>query len=259
MTAHSTANCLNCAHTITGKFCSACGQKADTHRITLRHFFMHDLLHGLWHVEKGLFFTLKESFLRPGTTAKQYIAGHRIRYYNFFYLLLILLGLNALTGHWFQSLYHLDTEVSTANTSSASLDITAFLKNNFKLLIFLLVPFFAINGSIVFRRTRYNIAEHAIVAANILLAGATWWLVINLVFYTTYHLPGVFWDVLMYVIFSFVLLLPLITYVQATRTLYRWPGFLWRIACWYLLCFAEMCVVVLIVFLVSGKTELVIN
>lgn len=259
MREHSTPNCLNCTHTVTGKFCAACGQKADTHRITLRHFFMHDLLHGLWHVEKGLFFTLKESLIRPGTTARNYIAGHRIRYYNFFYLLLVLLGLNALIGHWFQSLYQLNTEVSVASTSSTILDITDFLKTNFKLLIFLLIPFFAINGAALFRRTNYNLAEHSIVAANIVLSGAAWSLIANLIFYTTYQFTAMFWDVLLYMIFTVVLLLPLITYTQATRTLYRWPGFLWRIIGWYLLFMAEIFVVIMIVFLVSGKTELMIN
>lgn len=40
---HST-KCLNCNNEIIGKFCHHCGQKTDTHRITAKHFVIHDLL-----------------------------------------------------------------------------------------------------------------------------------------------------------------------------------------------------------------------
>lgn len=89
---HNTT-CLNCTTEIDGKFCSECGQKSDTHRITAKHFFMHDLLHGVLHVDKGIPFTLKQLFIRPGFAARDYISGKRVQYYNVFYLMFIVLGL----------------------------------------------------------------------------------------------------------------------------------------------------------------------
>ncbi|ESU25140.1 hypothetical protein FEDK69T_01070 [Flavobacterium enshiense DK69] len=47
-------NCLNCDTSLSGKFCSNCGQKTDTHRITFKHFIMHDVLHGVWHFESDI-------------------------------------------------------------------------------------------------------------------------------------------------------------------------------------------------------------
>ena len=79
-----TTSCLNCNENLIGKFCYNCGQKSDTHRITLKHFIFHDVLHGVWHIEKGIIFTIKESKTRPGKAALDYISGKRMRYHNFF-------------------------------------------------------------------------------------------------------------------------------------------------------------------------------
>src|SRR5690606_21269807 len=77
-------NCLNCGKQLTDKFCSGCGQKSDTHRISFKHFIAHDVLHGTFHIEKGILFTAKEALVRPGKAALDYIAGKRIKYYNVF-------------------------------------------------------------------------------------------------------------------------------------------------------------------------------
>ena len=85
-------NCLNCEKEVTDKYCSGCGQKTDTHRISFKNFILHDILHGTFHIEKGILFTAKEALLRPGKAALDYIEGKRIKYYNVFYLVLITIG-----------------------------------------------------------------------------------------------------------------------------------------------------------------------
>lgn len=79
---------MNCSEPVSKKFCPNCGQKTDTHRITFKHFILHDILHGVWHFERGILFTLKEAIIRPGNAALDYISGKRVRYYNVFYLIL---------------------------------------------------------------------------------------------------------------------------------------------------------------------------
>ena len=71
------AYCLNCGAKAQGNYCSNCGQKTDTHRIGIAHFLTHDVLHGVWHLEKGILFTLKAAVLRPGRAALDYISGRR--------------------------------------------------------------------------------------------------------------------------------------------------------------------------------------
>lgn len=94
--------CLNCNRSVENKYCSFCGQKIDTHRLTPRHFFFHDIVHGVWHLDKGIFYTLKQAIIRPGSASLDYILGRRIAFYNIFYLCLILIGINLFLNHWYQ-------------------------------------------------------------------------------------------------------------------------------------------------------------
>ena len=163
-------NCLNCDAKLYDKFCSKCGQKSDTHRITLKHFLFHDILHGVWHVDKGILFTIKEAITRPGQAALDYISGKRIKYYNVFYLILILIGLNIFLSNLYDQMSH--TYFGTVlepETNARGKAINDFLINNSKLIIFSFVPLFAINSFILFRRRKLNISEHFIIAGMVYL------------------------------------------------------------------------------------------
>jgi hypothetical protein len=97
-------NCLNCGKELMGLYCYGCGQKADTHRISFKNFIFHDLLHGTFHIEKGMFFTAKQALIRPGHAALDYISGKKIRYYNVFYLILITAGLMLFFRHFYEEM-----------------------------------------------------------------------------------------------------------------------------------------------------------
>lgn len=163
------SNCLNCDQKILGNFCFDCGQKTDTHRITFSHFIFHDILHGVWHFEKGILFTVKEALIRPGEAALDYIGGKRIKYYNVFYLLLVLIGLNLFLNHYYDEFSHtyLNTTPEPNNVHKSEID--KFLINNVKLIIFSVVPLFAINSFLIFRRKRLNFSEHFIIAGMVYL------------------------------------------------------------------------------------------
>src|SRR5690606_35565277 len=97
-------NCLNCGKELTDKFCSGCGQKADTHRISFKNFIFHDVLHGTFHIEKGILFTAKQALIRPGKAALDYIAGKRKSYYNVFLLILMVFGLTLFFKHFYNEI-----------------------------------------------------------------------------------------------------------------------------------------------------------
>lgn len=167
----SSISCLNCEKELTDRFCAGCGQKADTHRITFRNFLFHDLLHGTFHIEKGILFTAKEALVRPGKAAIDYISGKRKRYYNVFYLILIVVGINVFLSHFFKEAQlsigrEITSEPAFLNQASRQLDE---ILNRSKLIICLFVPFGALNSLIIFRRSGLNLAEHAIISGMILL------------------------------------------------------------------------------------------
>jgi hypothetical protein len=192
--AHS--NCLNCGKFLSGKYCSGCGQKADTHRISLKHFIMHDVLHGFMHLERGMLFTAKQALMRPGKAALDYISGKRINYYNVFYFVLILLGLTVLQTHYYNVLAEMvdPTKMYQLEVNEAGARIDEALRKYGKLFIFLTVPVLAFNSWVLFRKRKLNYSEHAIISGMFLL--------------------GIFLIINVYLVFNFLDLLNLPSIVQ---------------------------------------------
>lgn len=157
--------CLNCNENIERNFCSNCGQKTDTHRINLKHFFIHDILHGVWHIEKGILFTIKEALTRPGKAALDYISGKRIKYYNVFYLTVLIIGVQLFLANYYeklQSIYYpqIHEEIQRRNN---------FFSDYSKILILSLIPLLAFNSVMFFRRKKLNLSEHFIISGMIFL------------------------------------------------------------------------------------------
>ena len=86
--------CLNCGNETVNSFCSICGQKNSTHRFSMKHFFLHDFIHGVFHLDKGFLFTLKELYTRPGHSIREYIQGKRAKYFNYFTLMLLIYAIS---------------------------------------------------------------------------------------------------------------------------------------------------------------------
>ncbi len=79
MTTLESAGCANCDRAIAGadqKFCPTCGQPTPAHRIDW-HFLGHELEHSVLHMDRGLFYSLKQLMLRPGHFMRDYIEGRR--------------------------------------------------------------------------------------------------------------------------------------------------------------------------------------
>jgi len=177
--------CLNCNEATEGNFCSNCGQKTDTHRITLKHFLFHDIVHGVWHVDKGIIFTLRQALFRPGKAALDYIDGKRIRYYNVFYLILLLIGL----GIFIESIYltasakfvsYIDPD---PNASNATLD---FIAKYAKFFLLLAIPVYALNSFILFNRKKLLYSEHLIIFGMYFVGIIIFTLIGNLLFFAEF-------------------------------------------------------------------------
>jgi Protein of unknown function (DUF3667) len=84
--------CANCDRAVGGadqKFCPACGQPTPTHRIDW-HFLGHELEHSVLHMDRGIFYSLKNLMLRPGHFIRDYIEGRRARHVKPLMLIMIL-------------------------------------------------------------------------------------------------------------------------------------------------------------------------
>ena len=93
------ANCKNCNTEITLKFCPSCGQAAYIHRIDGR-YIIHEIEHVL-HFERGILYTVKELFIRPGQTIKDYITENRSRLVKPIIFIIITSLIYTLVNHFF--------------------------------------------------------------------------------------------------------------------------------------------------------------
>jgi hypothetical protein len=67
-------NCKNCSQIINGNFCTHCGQSTKVDRINLSNF-LSELSEGIFQINKGLFYSVKELFLRPEYNIRAYLNG----------------------------------------------------------------------------------------------------------------------------------------------------------------------------------------
>ena len=247
-------HCLNCNEPISKRFCPNCGQKTDTHRITIKHFIFHDLLHGVWHLEKGILFTLKEALIRPGQAALDYVGGKRVRYYNVFYLSLLLIGLHFLFLHFYEGFR---SEELKNHVSEGSGNINDFFTKNAKSIFFSLVPVLALNGFIFFRKLNLNLAEHLIIAGIGLLVMLEITILFSFFDFLNekiylLHILG-FVEV---VSFFAILLFPLWLYFNVTKNCYSFWGRIMRLFVFYLCIILEIFLILsLIVFFITDSNS----
>ncbi|QYJ68378.1 DUF3667 domain-containing protein [Flavobacterium litorale] len=226
--------CLNCGTTIVGKYCSNCGQKTDTHRITFKHFLAHEMLHGVWHLEKGILFTVKEALTRPGYAALDYIAGKRFRYYNMFYLMLLVLALILFAAHHTESKEAFDEAVLDDDDNYQKL--VQFIDTYIKPILFTLVPLLAINSYVLYRRLKLNFLEHVIISGFTSLAMFVTALVAIAITVKYHPVTDFISDLLFWV----MLLFPILAYYQVSASKYKFWGFAWRLVLFYLLLILEI-------------------
>jgi hypothetical protein len=240
--------CLNCDASLEGKFCPNCGQKADSHRITIKHFLMHDILHGVWHFENKILFTIKQSVVRPGYAAIEYIQGKRIRYYNVFYITALLLGLTLFLSHYCDIYYDKVFHIPEDHTfDKFDLVISKYQK----IIALCFIPFAAINSYLLFRRVKLNFPEHIIIAGfaflGVVVLGMLYVLLSFLEILFKTRLPDIITmapPIIFLVLFS-------ITYYQAFK---QTGGIWWKLIVWNLLIIIEFVTIILITtLLLTGK------
>jgi hypothetical protein len=246
----TTKTCLNCGKDVSDKYCAGCGQKTNTHRISFKHFLFHDLLHGTFHIEKGMLFTAKQALVRPGKAALEYIAGKRVNYYNVFYFILVLLGLNILLTHYYNQLaLEMNPERALVpSMNEAGEKINSIFSRYGKLLFFFLVPLTALNSHLIFKRKKLFYSEHFILS-GILLLGVLLLLTFALLFSFVEFLgiSSAFIDGMRSLLPYFILLYFIYGYYNAFRADYKLPGFSWRFFLFLCLCVTELFLLFMII------------
>ena len=183
-------DCLNCGSPLSESdhFCSRCGQKADTHRLTWKHFG-HEVFHAVTHADASVLHLFKNLLVRPGVVAREYLDGKRKKYFNPFTWFLLSAGtmvlLDGLFGEALQMpepdpavLERMGSEAARANYIALvrrSGQLAHFMATHGNLFAMAAVPILALVYWLVYRRRGFNYVEF--LTATLLFESVT-----NLVF-----------------------------------------------------------------------------
>jgi hypothetical protein len=183
----TTVACKNCGHRYEGRYCPACGQRADTHRINW-HYIGHEIPHSVWHVDHGIVFTIKELFTRPGYTIREFLEGKRVKHYRPLALVLLLGAVVTFVLHSLDMSLMEETQRSmrevTGDVSGGSARVNefqartnAFAEKYMNLIQILMLPVTSLFTWLMFRKKGLNYPEHLV--TNTFLANVG--ILINLV------------------------------------------------------------------------------
>lgn len=170
----TSTNCLNCGALLayTDKFCAACGQKTNTHRLTIKHL-LHEFFHAVTHADKGIINLIRQLATQPYKVATEYVEGKRKKYFNPMTFFLLCIGFFIFMNNIIKPygepakpdpkiLAQLPSEASrqmyiTAITRSTN--ATTFLAKNTNNLAMVAVPFYAFLIWLFFKKRGRNFSE----------------------------------------------------------------------------------------------------
>src|SRR6478672_4201985 len=157
--------CKNCNYQFEGNFCNHCGQAANTHRLNMHHIW-HDLQHGLFHFDNGIFYTMKQLLTRPGHTIREFISGKRVRHSKPLSFVIILATIYGLLYHF---LIPDSFGVKAIDTSDSLLGVYEKVINwsldHFAYATLIMIISATIASYLVFKKQGYNLAEHLVLNA----------------------------------------------------------------------------------------------
>jgi len=165
--------CKNCGTILQGKYCSDCGQKMITERLTLKKI-NHDVFAIVLDVEKGFLHTIKMLFVAPSTVVKDYISGKTVRYYHpLRYLILLVtfsVALNLTLGLYDRQQTEIQSLMGVSQSDRVlqkQQEMQQEMKKYMNIIPLFLVPFASLASYWLFRRKGWNYAEHLVLNAYI--------------------------------------------------------------------------------------------
>ena len=166
-----TTNCKNCNQQFTGNFCNHCGQAANTHRLSL-HYIWHDLQHGLFHFDNGIFYTIKQLMTRPGHTIREFINGKRVRHFKPLSFVVVLATFYGILYHYFiGNLFDLNHKFSQKDVISIFENVVRWFTDHFAYASVILILGATLSTYFIYKKEGYNWAEHFVL--NTFFVGLT--------------------------------------------------------------------------------------
>lgn len=165
--------CKNCGHSIDGNFCSHCGQNSKVGRINFPNF-LNQVSESILQIDKGFFFTLKELFVRPGNSLKEFLSGRRKNHFKPIAYALTLSTLYFLLTQitdqntWIDDLISGWIEGAEGQVSVAQIPgVLTWFSKNYAYSTLILLPVFSLASYLSFFKFDKNYLEHMVINSYI--------------------------------------------------------------------------------------------
>lgn len=185
-------NCKNCDNKVDANFCTHCGQNAKVDKLNLPNFLT-EVSDSVFQLNRGLFFTIKELFTRPGHAIRDFIQGKRKEYFKPIAYVLTLSTIYFLVSQISDSPTFISEILSGASDGAQGKDsiskfpIEEWLTNNFAYTTLLLIPIFSLASFISFLGLGRNYLENIVI--NSYIAGQ------QAIFYSLFMVIGAIFDI----------------------------------------------------------------
>lgn len=159
-------NCLNCGKEVQENYCSYCGQRTDTSRLTFKSIVV-GFIRTFAEADRGFFYNVKNLTIAPKKTIIGYIEGKRANIYPPLSYAAIMIALFVLVDINFSiTPFEVNQEGMEGNPGfNVGKEYGSFLRDNLRYLWYLNIFFFAIPTYLLFQT--YNFAEHVVINAFI--------------------------------------------------------------------------------------------
>ena len=152
--------CKNCNNQFEGQFCNHCGQSADTQRLDFKFLLKNLHKNFLHYFHKGIFYTSRQLFTRPGHSIREYIEGKRVNHFEPIGLLITFAALYGVLYHTFG--INMFSGLSD-NSLDGKLDFKGvgnWIADHFAIVNLFFVPVYSIGSFITFWKQSFNFYEH---------------------------------------------------------------------------------------------------
>lgn len=185
-------NCKNCDNIVVGNFCTNCGQNSKVDKLNLPNFLT-EISDSVFQLNRGLLYTIKELFIRPGHAIRDFIQGKRKEYFKPIAYVLSLSTVYFLVSQISDSPTLIDDFLTGASdgvqdkVAITKFPIVDWLSNNYAYTTLLLIPIFSLASFISFLGLGRNYLENIVI--NSYITGQ------QAIFYCLFMLIGVSFDI----------------------------------------------------------------
>ncbi|RAJ77376.1 uncharacterized protein DUF3667 [Chitinophaga dinghuensis] len=156
-------HCRNCNKTVSTQYCGHCGTPIALKRVD-RHYVVHEIQHVL-HFEKGILYTVKELFIRPGRNIRIFLNENRSRLVKPIIFIIITSLLFSTISH----IFHQERDYTAAPLAGSTyMAFLAWLEGHIGYGNLIIGAFVAFWLKLLFKKSGYNYFEYIIMLCFVL-------------------------------------------------------------------------------------------